>query len=127
MTRRDITRVNRLTVHVAQLTVWRYILLEYQELIHVVSSLDHVATIQRNWKTLSFAPFVATFLKRLCLPSKEAAEIVDRNLFAEDGPWGLFVDTHNAIHKSLALGPGLDDTIRLMLQSVSSFIDHVPE
>ena len=90
---------------------------------YVVNSLDLVNAAQRNWKTLSFAPFVATFLKRLCSPSKAASEIVDRNLFAEDGSWGLFTDTHNAMHQALAPGPDLDELICLMLQRVSESLN----
>ena len=90
---------------------------------YVVNSLDLVNTAQRNWKTLSFNPFVATFLKRLCLPSETGLEIIDKNLFAEDGPWGLFTDTHNAMHQALAPGPGLDELIKSMLQDVSELLN----
>ena len=94
---------------------------------YVVNSLDLVNSAQRNWKTLSFAPFVATFLKRLCLPSKAATNIIDTNLYAEDGPWGLFTDTHNAMHQSLAPGPGLDVLICTVLQRVSDSLDRLLE
>ena len=94
---------------------------------YVVNSLDLVNSAQRNWKTLSFAPFVATFLKRLCLPSKAASEIVDRNVYAEEGPWGLFTDTHNAMHQALAPGSDLDELICLMLQRVSESLNRLLE
>ena len=90
---------------------------------YVVNSLDLVSSAQRNWTTLSFAPFVATFLKRLCLPSKTASQIVDKNLFEEDGSWGLFTDTHHAMHHSLAPGPGLDELIASMLRDLSEGLE----
>lgn len=90
---------------------------------YVINSLDLVNIAQRNWKTLSFAPFVATFLKRLCLPSRAASEIVDNNLFAEYGPWGLFTDTHNAMHQSLAPGADLDDLVRSMIVHISQSVE----
>ena len=90
---------------------------------YVVNSLDLVNSAQ----TLSFAPFVATFLKRLCLPSKAASHIVDNNLFAEDGPWGLFTDTHNAMHQALAPGPGLDELIASVVQHISGSLDGLLE
>ena len=93
--------------------------------MYIVNSLDLVSAVQRNWKTMSFAPFVATFLKRLCLPSKAASEIVDMNLFAEDGAWGLFTDTHNAMHQALAPGPHLDEMISSILESVCTYLERL--
>ena len=92
---------------------------------YVVNSLDLVNSVQRNWKTLSFTPFVAFFLKTLCKPSKIASDIVDRNIFAEDGPWGLFSDTHNAVYQALAPGPGLDELFASVVAYVSASLDEL--
>ena len=94
---------------------------------YVVNSIDLINSALRNYKTLSFAPFVATFLKRLCIPSAAASQIVDRNLFAEEGSWGLFTDTHNAMHCSLAPGPDLDDLIASVLWHISQAIEALLE
>lgn len=91
---------------------------------YVVNTLELVGLCQRNWKTLSFNPFVATFLKRLCLPSIKAEAIVDESLFMDHG---LFFETRNAMHQSLAPGPDLNGLISSIASSVSTALDELLE
>ena len=86
-----------------------------------------VNSAQRNWKTLSFALFAVTFLKRLCLRSKTAFYTAGNHLVAEDGPWSLFTDTYNAMHQALAPGPSLDELVASVVQHISGSLDGLLE
>ena len=84
---------------------------------YVVNSLELIQAVQRNQKTLSFLPLVATFLRRFCLASNTASEIVDANLLVEGRPSDFYTDSHSAVHGALAPGPGLDELINSVLPS----------
>ena len=53
--------------------------------IYVVTSPSLVAAVDRHSKTISFAPYVVEFAKRMLLPSAEGLEALQANLSEEDG------------------------------------------
>ena len=82
--------------------------------MYIVNSPELVLAVQRQTKSLSFQPFVASMLPKLLLVDADAMEILKRNMDGDEGDWGLAMDTHRGIWLALTPGPQLD----LMLQSV---------
>ena len=90
---------------------------------YVVNSPELVIAVQRQTKTLSFQPFVATMLPKLFLVDRNAMEIAIRNMDGDDGDSGLIPDTHRETWPTLAPGPQLDLMIQGMLSSLLTFLD----
>ena len=90
---------------------------------YIVNSPELVIAVQRQTKTLSFQPFVATMLPKLFLVDRNAMEIATRNMDGNDGGSGLIPDTHRETWPTLAPGPQLDLMIQNMLSSLLTFLD----
>jgi len=91
--------------------------------MYIVNSPELIMSVQRNSKTLQFAPFASQFLVRICGLSSKAVQILRTNIDLREGDWGLYQDSLKAIHAALAPGAGLDHMSRLMLESVSGSLE----
>ena len=90
---------------------------------YIVNSPELVIAVQRQTKTLSFQPFVATMLPKLFLVDRNAMEIATRNMDGDDGDSGLIPDNHRETWPTLAPGPQLDLMIQSMLSILLTFLD----
>jgi hypothetical protein len=86
--------------------------------IYVIADPNLAAQVDRNSRTISFAPYVVLFAKRVLVPSKDALQSLAENL-EEDGNWGCRPQTMKAMHMSMAHGTDLEDTTQVMLQSLT--------
>lgn len=87
--------------------------------IYIVTAPNLAAQVDRNSKVISFAPYVVLFAKRVLAPSKEALHCLAENL-EEEGNWGCRPQTMKAMHLSMAHGDDLENTTRVMLESLAS-------
>ena len=93
--------------------------------IYIVNSPSLVAAVDRHAKTVSFAPYVVQFAKRILLPSTPGLNALAANLHEEDGAWGCRPETLKAMHIALAPGEDLERTTQDMLNSVSNLFNSV--
>ena len=91
--------------------------------MYVVNSPDLIVSIQRNWKTLQFAPFASRFTARISRSSPQATQILSTNANLENGDWGLYSESLKGMHAALAPGGGLEHMSRVMVQNVSTSLD----
>jgi hypothetical protein len=89
----------------------------------VVNSPSLIPVVQKQTKTLSFAPVEGAAAKGICGTSKIANDILDANVNGDDGPWSYSVAFHSAIRKPLSSGAGLDAMNRVMASKVAASID----
>jgi hypothetical protein len=91
--------------------------------LYVVNSASLIPAVQKNIKTLSFAPIEAMGAKNVCGTSKVANDILDTNLNGDDGPISYSVTHYPAVRKPLSAGAGLDAMNRVMAEKVAASID----
>lgn len=91
--------------------------------MYIVNSPSLIASVQRNSKSLQFAPFASEFTARICGVSNEAARILKVNVRLEKGEWGLYEDVLKAMHEALGPGAGLESMSRMMVESISGSLD----
>ncbi|KAH9905037.1 putative 25-hydroxycholesterol 7-alpha-hydroxylase [Xylariomycetidae sp. FL2044] len=73
--------------------------------IYVVNSLELVPVVQRQWRTLLFAPVQVKAARAVMGASKETIDILERDMVTESG----FVNGMVKItHPTMSSGPGLD-------------------
>jgi len=87
--------------------------------IYIVTSPSLISAIDRRSKSISFAPYVVQFAKRILDPSRRALDALADDLGQENGAVGLRPETLKAMHDSLAPGEHLEATTQMMLKSVS--------
>ena len=90
--------------------------------IYVVTSLDLITLVQRQYKVLAFPPLEAQFAMAACASSAQANKIVNINVNGDDGDWGYSMDFHKSMVSSLAPGAGLNGMNRVMIQNVAASI-----
>ena len=83
--------------------------------IYVVSSPNTLATVDRNARTVSFAPFVVEFAKRMLLVSRHAIKSLEENNDGTNGARGCRWETLQAMHATLAPGEALETLTQDML------------
>jgi hypothetical protein len=81
--------------------------------------------VDRHIKTVSFAPYVVQFAKRILLPSKEGLDALTVDYHEENVSCGLQPETLRAMHAALALGKDLDCTTQNILKDVSRLLNSV--
>jgi hypothetical protein len=86
--------------------------------IYVVPSPQLAAQVDRNSRSISFAPYVVLFARKILIPSKKAVEKLAENL-EEDGTGGLRPETMKAMHASMAHGEDLEQTTHAVLKSLA--------
>lgn len=87
--------------------------------IYIVSSPDLISAVDRRSKTISFAPYVVQFAKRILVPSQHGIDTLGEDLLEEHGAVGLRPETLSIMHHSLAPGEDLLKVTRVMLESAS--------
>lgn len=91
----------------------------------IVNSPELTTAVQRNTKTMSFAPLIMDFTARVTRPSKVATDLLLDNLNGEDGKPSLMKDMTKAMHGALAVGADLDRMNESMVDSLSRQIDNL--
>lgn len=86
--------------------------------IYVVDSPNLISAIDRRSKTISFAPYVVQFAKRILNPSQHALDALEEDLLELKGPVGLRPETMKVMHEALAPGDQLRTTTRILLKSI---------
>ncbi|KAJ8124727.1 hypothetical protein O1611_g8912 [Lasiodiplodia mahajangana] len=84
--------------------------------IYVLSSPDLISPVQKQWRTLNFAPFSSGAGKVLGM-SKQSLEVMHEGLSDRDG-----YSASMARHMSLVLGPG-EDLDAINRRSIELFLD----
>ncbi|KAI9664060.1 MAG: hypothetical protein M1821_007551 [Bathelium mastoideum] len=93
--------------------------------IYVVNSPSLVSAVDRQSKSISFAPYVVQFAKRILVPSKEGVDALAENLQEDEGTACLRHDTLKAMHDSLHPGNDLEQTTKSAVDSVSRLLSSV--
>ena len=91
--------------------------------IYVVNSTELIGSVQRHPKTLAFPPIEAKFAMAICASSKEANDILNKNVNGDEGDWGYSVEFYKSMHPALAPGAGLDGMNRVMIQNIANSLD----
>ncbi|KAK8135163.1 cytochrome P450 oxidoreductase [Apiospora sp. TS-2023a] len=73
-------------------------------------------------KTVSFAPYVVQFAKRILEPTEYSLNLLAEDLLEENGPVGLRPETLKVMHDSLAPGDSLQAITKTMLRSVAGHL-----
>lgn len=90
---------------------------------YIITSPNTVQDCLRK-KTLAFEPFIQQFAERELLIEGESLKIVKHWPEDQSEPY-LLKDFHNAIHNSLAVGPGLEKMNTSVLKSVAEIINSI--
>lgn len=93
--------------------------------MYIVKSPSLAAAVDRHSKTVSFAPFVIQFAKRILVPSKEGLEALTGDMTEGNGILGCRAETLKVMHTALAPGENLERTTQDMLHSLSRLLDFV--
>ena len=93
--------------------------------IYVVNSPSLVAAVDRQPKTISFAPYLVQFAKRILVPSDAAINILTDDIHGDKGPVGCRPETLKAMHVTLAPGEDLDAATKAFLASISRMLDPI--
>ncbi|KAK4156498.1 cytochrome P450 [Chaetomidium leptoderma] len=91
--------------------------------MYVVTKPELVQIIQKQHKILAFPPIEAKFASAICGASKEAQDILAKNVNGDDGEHGLSMESYAAMRDALKPGPQLDDMNRHMIQEVAEALD----
>ena len=97
-----------------------------QSQIYVVNSPNLVAAVDRQPKTISFAPYLVQFTKRILVPSEVGVNALADDIHGEKGAEGCRPETLKAMHITLAPGKDLDESTRVFLASCSKLLDNIP-
>ncbi|KAI1346611.1 cytochrome P450 [Xylaria sp. FL0043] len=90
--------------------------------VYVVFSVPMIQSIQKQSKSFSFEPIQAKFSTGLCGASKDAYDILQRDLHREGGVYGAI---HNAIHHALSPGKFLNEMNMVSAGSVLHSINDI--
>ncbi|KAI1074871.1 cytochrome P450 [Whalleya microplaca] len=90
--------------------------------IYIVTSPNLISLIDRRSRTISFAPYVVQFAKRILIPSQHGLDALGEDLLEENGPVGLRPETLKVMHHSLSPGKDLQAITQVMLKSVTSLL-----
>ena len=82
-----------------------------------------MAAAERNSKTISFAPYVVLFARRVLLPSKQGEDALAENLNGEQGDWGCRIETFKAMHSAMSPGVDLDRMNETLLGNACRLLD----
>ena len=85
-----------------------YILDILSSTTYVVTTPEITAAVQRNSKTLSFNPFMTSWLKPLYNMNDDTMTTMKRNIDGEEGDFGYTKESYDLHHGLLAPGPALN-------------------
>ena len=92
--------------------------------MYIVTTLDIIQAVQKLPKVLAFPPIEAKFASQVCGSSREAHNILMKNVNGDEGNWGLSMESYEAMRTALKPGAGLDDMNRLMIQSIEASLEN---
>jgi hypothetical protein len=93
--------------------------------MYIVTTPNLIQSIQKQPKILAFPPIEAKFSNQVCGTSKEARDILMKNINGDEGNWGLSMDSFSAMRDALVPGPNLDEMNRAMIQNVAASLDEL--
>ncbi|KAI1840431.1 hypothetical protein JX266_013358 [Neoarthrinium moseri] len=88
--------------------------------IYLVNTPSLIASVDCHSDTISFAPYVVQFAKRILEPSRHALDPLANDLLESNGPMELRRETLKVIHDTLAPGKHLRAMTQAMLAAVVS-------
>lgn len=91
--------------------------------MYIVTTPALIQSVQRQPKILAFPPIEAKFSYRVCGPSKEAHDILMKNVNGDEGNHGLSMESYEAMRGALVPGPNLDEMNRVMTQNIAASLD----
>ncbi|KAK5632008.1 hypothetical protein RRF57_007722 [Xylaria bambusicola] len=90
--------------------------------MYIVTSPAMIAASDRQAKTISFAPYVVEFAKRILLASKTSIGLLSEDLLDEDG-LNLRTETMKAMHAALQPGRHLQETSQAVVMNIIRYLD----
>lgn len=93
--------------------------------MYIVRSPSLAAAVDRHSKTVSFAPFVVQFARRILVPSKQGLEALTGHWKKGKADLGCRAETLYVMKNALAPGESLERTTQDMLHSLSRLLDSV--
>lgn len=94
--------------------------------IYVVTSPALVSAIDRQAKSISFAPTVVEFAKRILIPSQKGIDALAEDLEQRNGGHGVRPETLKVMHSSLT-GEHLLDLTQAMLRNIEQRLGRLAE
>lgn len=89
----------------------------------MICSHDLVVAVQKDNKSISLNPFIATFIPRMFDLGKKDRDIVVLNHDSEKGDWGFVPEMHHKAFSTLAPGLDMDWMVRTALDTTTSFFN----
>lgn len=93
--------------------------------MYVVNSPELIAAIQKQPRTISFAPLEAKLIERLFCPTAKGAKIMNANPDGTNGEEGLYAKGIKAIHAALLPGDSLDAMNRIAIHDIAASCDEL--
>ncbi|KAG6356841.1 hypothetical protein INS49_014715 [Diaporthe citri] len=91
--------------------------------MHVVTRPELIQTVQKQHRVLAFPPIEAKFASTVCGASREAQDILAKNVNGDEGDFGLSMESCAAMRTALKPGPLLDDMNRAMMGEIAKSLD----
>lgn len=91
--------------------------------MYVVTKPKIIQTVQKQHGILAFPPIEAKFASRVCGASREAQDILAKNVNGDEGDFGLSMESYAAMRTALKPGSLIDDTNRAMIQEITKSLD----
>lgn len=91
--------------------------------MYVVARPELIQTVQKRHRVLAFPPIEARFASAVCGASREAQDILARNVNGDEGDFGLSMDSYAAMRTALKPGELLDDMNRTMIEEIAKSLD----
>lgn len=91
--------------------------------MYVVTRPELIQTVQKQHRILAFPPIEAKFASTVCGASREAQDILARNVNGDEGDFGLSMESYAAMRTALKPGPLLDDMNRAMIEEIAKSLD----
>lgn len=91
--------------------------------MYVVTRPELIQTVQKQHKVLAFPPIEAKFASTVCGASREAQDILAKNVNGDLGNFGLSMESYAAMRTALKPGSLLDDMNRAMIGEIAKSLD----
>lgn len=91
--------------------------------MYVVTRPQLIQTVQKQHRVLAFPPIEAKFASTVCGASREAQDILAKNVNGDEGDFGLSMESYAAMRTALKPGSLLDDMNRAMIGEIAKSLD----
>ncbi|KAI7782080.1 hypothetical protein LA080_013888 [Diaporthe eres] len=91
--------------------------------MYVVTRPGLIQAVQKQHRVLAFPPIEAKFASTVCGASREAQDILAKNVNGDEGDFGLSMESYAAMRTALSPGPLLDDMNRAMIEEIAKSLD----